>query len=113
MPGGRPQPYAPPSLTDLKASPLPGIWASGPYLHNGSVPTVYELLSPVEERRKVFWTGGRELDRQRLGLVSDDAPGRFRFDTSLPGNRRTGHLYPPQGLDHDERMAIIEYLKTL
>lgn len=112
-PGGEPQPYLPPSVSDLKAGPLPGVWASGPYLHNGSVPTVYELLSPVEERRKVFWTGGRELDRERLGFVSDDAPGRFRFDTGLIGNRNTGHLYPPQGLSPDERQAIIEYLKVL
>ena len=113
VPGGPPQPYAPPSLTDLKASPLPGVWATGPYLHNGSVATVYELLSPEAERRRVFWTGGRELDRERLGFLSDDAPGRFRFDTSVPGNRNTGHLYPRRGLDHDERLAIIEYLKTL
>ena len=112
-PGGEPQPYLPPSVSDLKAGPLPGVWATGPYLHNGSVPTVYELLSPVEERRKVFWTGGRELDRERLGFVSDNAPGRFRFDTTLRGNRNTGHLYPPRGLRHDERLAIIEYLKVL
>jgi mono/diheme cytochrome c family protein len=112
LPGGPPRPYAAPSLTDLKAGPLAGIWATGPYLHNGSVPTVYELLSPVAERRAVFWTGARELDRERLGFVSDDAPGRFRFDTSLPGNRNTGHLYPPQGLSRSERLAIIEYLKT-
>jgi hypothetical protein len=111
--GGQPEPYTPPSLTDLKAGPLAGAWLTGPYLHNGSVPTVYELLSPLEKRRKVFWTGGRELDRKRLGLISDEAPGRFRFDTSVPGNRNTGHLYPPQGLSHRERMAIIEYLKTL
>ena len=77
------------------------------------MPTVEELLSPVEERRTVFWTGGRELDRQRLGFVSGNAPGRFRFDTSLPGNRNTGHLYPKAGLTADERKAIIEYLKTL
>jgi mono/diheme cytochrome c family protein len=112
LPGGPPRPYAPPSITDLKAGPLAGIWATGPYLHNGSVPTVYELLSPVAERRAVFWTGSRELDRERLGFASDDAPGRFRFDTSLPGNRNTGHLYPPQGLSRAERLAIIEYLKT-
>lgn len=111
-PGGPPQLYEPASPFDLKASPLPGIWTSGPYLHNGSVATVYELLSPVEERRAVFWTGGRELDRKRLGFVSEDAPGRFRFDTSLPGNQRTGHLYPSQGLTPDERNAIIEFLKT-
>jgi hypothetical protein len=113
VPGGQPTPYLPESLTMLKAGPLDGIWASGPYLHNGSVPTIYELLSPVAERRAVFWTGGRELDRERLGFVSDDAPGRFRFDTALPGNRNIGHEYPPRGLTHDERMALVEYLKTL
>jgi mono/diheme cytochrome c family protein len=112
LPGGPPRPYAATSLTQLKAGPLAGIWASGPYLHNGSVPTVYELLSPVAERRAVFWTGGRELDRERVGFASDDAAGRFRFDTSLAGNHNTGHLYPPQGLSRDERLAIIEYLKT-
>ncbi len=110
--GGAPEPYTPRSLTELKASPLAGVWATGPYLHNGSVPTVYELLSPEGERRDVFWTGGRELDRSHLGFVSDDAPGRFRFDTSLPGNRNTGHNYPPEGLNERSRLAIIEYLKT-
>ncbi|WP_046867619.1 di-heme-cytochrome C peroxidase [Microvirga massiliensis] len=110
-PDGLPGAYEAASLTDLKAGPLAGLWATGPYLHNGSVPTVYELLSPVEERRKVFWTGARELDRERLGFVSDEAPDLFRFDTSLPGNRNTGHVYPPQGLSPDERRAIIEYLK--
>jgi hypothetical protein len=111
--GGPPQPYVSPSFTDLKAGPLAGVWASGPYLHNGSVPTIYELLSPVAERRAVFWTGGRELDAKRLGYVSDDAPGRFRFDTSLTGNLNAGHVYPPQGLTPDERLALIEFLKTL
>jgi hypothetical protein len=111
--GGKPESYVPASLTSLKAGPLPGIWASGPFLHNGSVPTIMELLSPVEERRTVFWTGGRELDQERLGFQSYEAPGLFRFDTSLPGNRNTGHLYPPQGLSSDERRAIIEYLKSL
>lgn len=112
-PDGKPQPYAPPSFTDLKAGPLAGIWAGGPYLHNGSVPTVYELLSPVAERSSVFWTGGRELDLDKLGFLSEDAPGRFRFDTTLPGNGNAGHLYPPQGLEAEERLEIIEYLKTL
>jgi mono/diheme cytochrome c family protein len=112
-PGGMPEPYMPKSLTDLKAGPLAGIWASGPYLHNGSVPTIDELLSPVSQRRSIFWTGARELDRKRLGYISDDAPGRFRFDTSLPGNHNTGHVYPPVGLSPAERAAIIEFLKTL
>ncbi len=108
-----PRPYEPPSLTDMKASPLAGVWATGPYLHNGSVATVYELLSPPEERRAVFWTGGRELDRERLGFVSEDAPGRFRYDTSLRGNGNQGHAFPRAAmLGHDQRMAVIEYLKT-
>ncbi len=109
---GKPEPYRPTSFSSLKASPLAGVWATGPYLHNGSVPTVYELLSPVDERRTVFWTGGRALDHRRLGYQSGDAPGRFRFDTRLPGNGNGGHLFPPRGLSHDERMAVIEYLKT-
>lgn len=110
---GRPVPYSPKQPpTYLKASPLAGVWATGPYLHNGSVPTVYELLSPVEDRRKVFWTGGRALDLRRMGYASGDAPGRFRFDTRLPGNGNGGHLYPSEGLTHDQRMAIIEYLKS-
>ncbi len=111
-PDGKPVLYSPPRATDLKAPLLAGVWATGPYLHNGSVPTVYELLSPPEERRAVFWTGGRALDLQRLGYQSGDAPGRFRFDTSLRGNGNGGHVFPSGGLSHDERMAIIEYLKT-
>jgi hypothetical protein len=112
-PGGAPRPYEPTSISDLKAGPLAGIWASGPYLHNGSVPTVYELLSPESERRRLFWTGGHELDRKRLGYISDDAPDRFLYDTSVPGNSNAGHLYPPGGLEPAQRRAIIEYLKTL
>ncbi|MQX37413.1 di-heme-cytochrome C peroxidase [Roseospira navarrensis] len=111
-PDGRPVPTRPPRLTDMKAGPLAGVWATGPYLHNGSVPTIYELLSPVEERRTVFWTGGRALDLERLGYESGEAPGRFRFDTRLPGNGNGGHLYPSGGLTPAERWAIIEYLKT-
>lgn len=109
---GKLAPYAPKSLTDLKAGPLAGLWATGPYLHNGSVATVYELLSAPEERREVFWAGGREVDRARLGYVADEAPGLFRFDTSLRGNGAQGHRFPAAGLDHDGKMAIIEYLKT-
>lgn len=109
-----PVPYRPDRETfmQLKAGPLAGVWATGPYLHNGSVPTIYELLSPPEERRAVFWTGGREMDREKLGFVSDEAEGLFRFDTSRRGNGNMGHEYPEAGLSPDERMAIIEYLKT-
>ncbi len=107
---GQPVPYLPPRVTDIKASPLAGVWATGPYFHNGSVPTVYEVLSP-SDRRDVFWTGGNQLDLDRLGYESDEAPGLFRFDTSLPGNGNAGHDYGSV-LSHDERMDVIEYLKT-
>ncbi len=103
--------YSPPSLTGLKAGPLLGIWATAPLLHNASVPNVYELLSQPEERSKVFWTGSDELDTEKLGFVSTEGPGLFRFDTSLPGNRNSGHVYPRRPLTHDQKMAIIEFLK--
>lgn len=111
-PGGPLQPYRLENPAVLKASPLAGVWATGPYLHNGSVPTLYELLSPEEERRMVFWTGDDRLDVKRLGYLSEEAPGLFRFDASLPGNRNIGHLFPKAGLTPEERWAIIEYLKT-
>lgn len=98
-------------LDCLKAGVLLGAWATGPFLHNGSVPTIYELLSPPEERSPVFWVGGRELDAERLGFVSTRAPGLFRYDTRLPGNGNGGHVFPARGYSRAERMAVIEYLK--
>jgi hypothetical protein len=98
-------------LESMKAGPLLGIWATGPFLHNGSVPTVYDLLSPPAERPRVFWVGGREIDAERLGFVSAEAPGLFRFDTALPGNSNQGHAFPRGGLAPAQRMAVIEYLK--
>ena len=62
-------------LESMKAGPLLGIWATGPFLHNGSVPTVYDLLSPPEERPRVFWVGSREIDPEKLGFVSTQRPG--------------------------------------
>jgi hypothetical protein len=103
--------YSPPSLNGLKAGPLLGIWATGPYLHNASVPNVYELLSPPEERSKTFWVGSDELDVEKLGFVSSERPELFRFDTSLPGNQNSGHVYPKRPLTHEQKMAIIEFLK--
>jgi hypothetical protein len=104
-----------------KVRPLDGIWATPPYLHNGSVPTLYDLLSPAAERPKVFYSGNREFDPVKVGLRTDAAPGLSRFDTSIPGNLNTGHEFsdtPGPGvigrfLQPDERTAIVEYLKTL
>ncbi|MBS0519839.1 MAG: catalase family protein [Proteobacteria bacterium] len=105
-----------------KARPLDGVWAAPPYLHNGSVPTIDALLSPARERPRTFWLGHRDYDPKRLGYRSDALSGGFEFDTSLPGNRNTGHEFDdgPERpgrigpkLSPDDRAALIEYLKTL
>jgi cytochrome c5 len=105
------RPYRPPSVTGLKAGPLLGIWATGPFLHNGSVPNIYELLSPPEERSPAFWVGASELDTQKLGFVSTERPGLFRLDATLPGNRNSGHVYPKRPYSREQRFDMIEFLK--
>ena len=106
-----------------KVRPLNGVWATPPYLHNGSVPTVYDLLSPFDDRPKQFYLGNREYDPVKLGYKTDELANGFQFDTSVRGNANTGHEFadkPPKTkgvigrkLEPDERKAIIEYLKTL
>jgi hypothetical protein len=110
---------APPdAAVSIKAGPLFGIWATAPFLHNGSVPNIYELLSPPHERSRVFWVGGTELNLEKLGFQSTEPElppevraKLFRFDTGLPGNSNTGHAYPAAGYSPADRMAVIEYLK--
>ena len=105
-----------------KARPHNGIWATPPYLHNGSVPNLYALLSPVSERPKVFYLGNKQYDPVKLGLNTDPLLGASEFHTDLPGNSNAGHEFNdgPKGngvigrkLSEEERMEIIEYLKTL
>jgi len=95
--------------------PLDGIWARAPYLHNGSVPTLWDLLLRPEERPKVFYRGYDVFDRVNAGFVSSvaEADGRvfFRYDTTVPGNSNGGHLYG-LALPADDKRAIVEYLKT-
>jgi len=112
-PGTPPEPWQtdPRRFVSLKAGPLIGLWATGPFLHNGSVPTVEDLLLPPNQRPRVFWTGGREIDAARLGFVSAEAPGLFRFDTSLPGNGNGGHAFPATPFAAEQRRAVLEYLK--
>ena len=119
-----------------KARPHEGVWATPPFLHNGSVPNLYELLSPVSERSKRFFVGRREFDPVKVGYVTEPvarSTSGFWYDTSIAGNRNTGHEfrqgYVPfdeskpasaqyQGgaigpaLTHEERMDLIEYLKV-
>jgi hypothetical protein len=96
--------------------PLDGIWARSPYLHNGSVPTLRDLLNVQDQRPKVFYKGYNVYDQRDLGFVSTvpEKDGRqfFKFDTALPGNANTGHLYGTQLSDRDKE-ALLEYLKHL
>jgi len=104
-----------------KARPLHGVWATPPFLHNGSVPSVYELLLPEERRSRRFWVGSREYDPVHLGYRKEKIPGAFLFDTEVRGNGNTGHQFRDdggvgvigRGFSDDERFAIIEYLKVL
>jgi mono/diheme cytochrome c family protein len=111
-------PYA--SLLSYKARSLNGIWATAPYLHNGSVPTLYDLLLPMkgekdpangEYRPDKFQVGSREFDPSKVGLKSDGYNG-FLFDTSHRGNSNAGHTYGT-GLDKEKRLDLLEYLKSL
>ena len=95
-----------------KARPHNGIWATAPYLHNGSVPNLKELLTAPGKRSKIFWVGSRKFDPVNVGYVSTKAASSFAYDTSLPGNHNTGHT-AGTGLSNEEKMQLIEYLKTL
>jgi mono/diheme cytochrome c family protein len=98
-------------LLSYKARPLNGIWAAAPYLHNGSVPTLYHLLLPAAARPVRFAVGRWEYDPRRVGYVSEgDVP--FVVDTTLVGNSNRGHEYGT-ALDDADRWALVEYLKSL
>ena len=95
-----------------KARPLNGVWATAPYLHNGSVRTMRQLLLPAGQRQATFRVGSREYDPAEVGFV--DAGG-YTFDTRLPGNSNAGHEYGAEQLSADPETleALLEYLKTL
>jgi hypothetical protein len=101
-------PYGP-----YAARPLYGIWAAAPYLHNGSVPTLYDLLLPPAQRPATFALGGREYDPAKLGFVVDTACDRkdCLVDTSRTGDGNGGHLWGTD-LSEPDRMALLEYLKS-
>lgn len=95
-----------------KARPLNGIWATAPYLHNGSVPTLWDLLSKTEDRPQVFYVGSRDFDAEKVGISTKEGPGTFRFDTSIQGNWRNGHEFGTS-LPAQQKKDLLEYLKTL
>lgn len=95
--------------------PLDGVWARGPFLHNGSVPTLYDLLEVPANRPAKFYRGNDVYDTDHLGFISSvaeqDGHAFFLYDTTLPGNSNAGHLYGTNLSPADKR-ALLEYLKT-
>ena len=94
---------------------LDGIWLRAPYLHNGSVPTLRDLLEPVDRRPKVFYRGYDLYDPVRGGFVSTGADAEregTKFDVSQRGSGNGGHTFGVTLPDTDKD-ALVEYLKTL
>jgi mono/diheme cytochrome c family protein len=105
-----------------KARPLAGIWATAPFLHNGSVPSLYQLLSPQDERATTFYKGTFEYDPRHLGYRTEAFSNGFVFDTRITGNHNSGHEFRSgkrgngvigRLLQPHERWALLEYLKVL
>jgi cytochrome c peroxidase len=98
--------------------PLDGLWLRAPFLHNGSVPTLRDLLKPAAQRPRTFHRGYDVYDPKNVGFVSDVASEKtrtyFRFDTTLPGNGNFGHEGRAYGteLAAGDKDALIEFLKT-
>jgi hypothetical protein len=129
----------PQQVAGYKPRPLEGVWATPPFLHNGSVPNLYQMLLPPDQRSRRFFVGRRDFDARHVGYVSVPADAHeddgFWFDTGLDGNRNTGHAFTataaqldaarrdPKGnplpagvigplLSDEERWALVEYLKV-
>ncbi|HEV8543941.1 MAG TPA: hypothetical protein VGR78_16235 [Verrucomicrobiae bacterium] len=95
--------------------PLDGLWLRAPYLHNGSVPNMRELLEPVEKRTPVFYRGYDVYDPANMGFVTsgpDAERAGWKLDTQERGNKNIGHNYGTN-LSGEEKQALLEYLKTL
>jgi hypothetical protein len=125
-------------IAGYKPRPLEGVWATPPFLHNGSVPSLYQMLLPPAKRDAKFFVGRREFDPAHVGYVTapaEDDDAGFWLDTSIPGNRNIGHGFEadaptwqkhkqdpeknplPHGvigpeLSEDERLSLVEYLKV-
>jgi hypothetical protein len=106
--------YAPPQEPAIRstqkywAPDLAGVWARSPYLHNGSVRTMWDLLVPAASRPKSFRRGTRAYDAKLMGYADE---GAYRLDTSAEGNSNAGHEYGTD-LTEQEKRELIEYLKT-
>lgn len=107
--------YKPPADPPIRstgkyvAPNLAGLWARSPYLHNGSVRTMMDLLTPADSRPLRFHRGSHTYDESALGFIDD---GPFLFDTKSVGNANTGHEYATTIPDNEKR-DLIEYVKSL
>jgi hypothetical protein len=119
--GYREMPPPPSAEGVYKAAPRDGVWATAPFMHNGSVPNLYEMLIPAAERTKKFYLGG-DFDPLKVGLDTTATSGTFLMDTTLLGNSNAGHSFQngPRGegivgplLTDDQRQALVEYLKSI
>lgn len=99
-----------------KGRPLNGIWATAPYLHNGSVPTLWELLREGSQRADRFWVGSREFDPVNVGYKTSEGLNEFHVKDEQgkirPGNSNLGHEYGTRWTD-EQKWAVIEYMKSL
>ncbi len=105
-------PYRPKNLLAYRARPLDGIWATAPYLHNGSVQNLFELLKPASKRKKHFYVGSNQFDPKRVGFKSKKRKNTSKLNTLFLSNSNKGHEYGVT-LSKKEKMALIEFLKTL
>lgn len=119
--GYRVLPPPPPPMKVYKAAPRDGVWATPPFMHNGSVPNLYEMFIPAKERTKKFCLG-REFDPVKVGLDTSCGSGAFEIDTAHRGNSNAGHSFEegPRGngiigppLSDEQRWALVEYLKSI
>jgi hypothetical protein len=95
--------------------PLDGIWARAPYLHNGSVPSLRDLLKLPKDRLQEFWRGYDLYDPKDVGFDSFSPEAQrigTRFDTHDKGNGNGGHIYGTE-LSQEQKDALVEYMKTL
>ena len=102
-------------LIGYNAQYLDGIWLRAPYLHNGSVPTIRDLLEPVDKRPPLFYRGYDVYDPVRVGFVSTGADAQregTKFDVRVRGNGNAGHTFGTT-LPEPAKDALVEYLKTL
>jgi hypothetical protein len=92
-----------------KARPLDGIWATPPYLHNSSVPNLYQMLVPAARRPAKFYLGSTRYDPKHVGYETHQFPAAFELDTTKPGNHNTGHEFRNLSLEELEAKQRISW----